>query len=148
MVLPADAGQMAVQFRTASAFDVLKSFKARTAVSSSVGVRVLSAEDREVLEMSNHATTSSCDKQPADEALKPLAVTIATARRLSGLGNTTIWALIKAGRLEAIRVGRRRLVVYRSLEMLLTPVASSCMSQPRHRGRLPKRLPLDRTVWR
>jgi hypothetical protein len=27
---------------------------------------------------------------------KPLAITVATARKLSGLGNTTIWALIKA----------------------------------------------------
>ena len=35
--------------------------------------------------------------------------------------NTTIWALIKSGKLESVRVHRRRLIVYRSLEKLLAP---------------------------
>jgi len=52
---------------------------------------------------------------------KPLAVTVSTARKLTGLGNTTIWALIKSGKLESVRVHRRRLIVYRSLEKLLAP---------------------------
>jgi hypothetical protein len=42
------------------------------------------------------------------------------AKKLSGLGNTTIWALIKSRKLESISVGRRRLILYRSLEKLLT----------------------------
>ena len=63
---------------------------------------------------------------------KPLTVTVGTAKQLSGLGNTTIWALIKDQTLETVRVGRRRLITYRSLEaLLLAP-----RSQPRpHRRR-------------
>jgi excisionase family DNA binding protein len=52
---------------------------------------------------------------------KPLTVTVPTARKISGLGNTKIWALIKDGKLEVVRVGRRTLVTYRSLEALLQP---------------------------
>jgi excisionase family DNA binding protein len=68
-----------------------------------------------------------------------LTVTVATARKLSGLGNTTIWALIKSGKLVSICVGRRRLIVYRSLEELLSP-APDPSPQPRRRGRPPKTL--------
>ena len=66
---------------------------------------------------------------------KPLTVTVAMARSLSGLGNTTIWALIKSGKLESVRVRRRRLIVYRSLEQLLSPALSDLLAQPRRRGR-------------
>jgi excisionase family DNA binding protein len=52
---------------------------------------------------------------------KPITVTVAMAKKLSGLGDTTIWALIKAGKLEAVRIGRRTLVTFRSLETLLEP---------------------------
>jgi hypothetical protein len=52
---------------------------------------------------------------------KPLTVTVAAARKISGLGNTTIWALIKQGKLEVVRIGRRTLVTFRSLEALLAP---------------------------
>jgi len=65
------------------------------------------------------------------ESAKPLTITVATAKRLSGLGNTTIWALIKDQTLETVHVGRRTLITYRSLEALLAP-----RSQPRpHRRR-------------
>jgi excisionase family DNA binding protein len=53
--------------------------------------------------------------------LKPLTVTVATAKKISGLGNTTVWGLIKQGKLEAVRIGRRTLVTFRSLEALLAP---------------------------
>ena len=67
------------------------------------------------------------------EGAKPLTVTVATAKRLSGLGNTTIWALIKDQTLETVHVGRRTLITFRSLEALLAPCLTS---QPRpHRGR-------------
>jgi excisionase family DNA binding protein len=52
---------------------------------------------------------------------KPITITVAMARKLSGLGNTTIWALIKSGKLKTVRIGRRRLVVFNSLEALLMP---------------------------
>jgi len=70
--------------------------------------------------------------------LRPLAVTVATAGRLTGLGNTTLWALIKQGVLQTTSVGRRRLVLYRSIERLLvspTPIA------PGHLGRTRKQQP-------
>jgi len=68
---------------------------------------------------------------------KPLTVTVGAAKKLSGLGNTTIWALIKDRKLETVHVGRRTLITYRSLEALLAP-----RSQPRPwRGRPRKNLP-------
>jgi hypothetical protein len=69
---------------------------------------------------------------------KPLTVTVAMAREISGLGNTTIWALIKSGRLESTCVGHRRLIVYGSLEKLLLPAPSDSSPQRRRRGRPPK----------
>jgi hypothetical protein len=67
-----------------------------------------------------------------------LTVTVATARKLSGLGNTTIWELIKNRKLETVCVGRRRLIVYRSLERLLSPESPDTSLQRRQRGRPPK----------
>lgn len=45
----------------------------------------------------------------------PLSVSIKEARRLLGIGNTTLWELIKDGRIETAKIGRRRLVIYASL---------------------------------
>jgi hypothetical protein len=66
----------------------------------------------------------------------PLAVTVQQACQLSGLGATSIWAFLKAGRLDAVRVPgvRRTLVSYASLERLLAPSDVS-PPQPRRRGR-------------
>jgi hypothetical protein len=55
------------------------------------------------------------------QELKPLTVTVATAKKISGLGNTTIWSLIKRGKLESVHVGRRTLVTFCSIEALLAP---------------------------
>ena len=66
------------------------------------------------------------------DSLKPITVTVAEAKRLSGLGHTKIWELIGSGVLETVRVGRRRLVIYASLCRLLAPDGQS---QPRRRGR-------------
>jgi hypothetical protein len=56
---------------------------------------------------------------------KPLTVTVTAARKISGLGNTTLWGLIKVKKLETVRVGRRTLITYRSLEALLMPRSGS-----------------------
>jgi len=64
----------------------------------------------------------------------PLTITIATARQITGLGNTTLWKLIGEKKLQTVRVGRRRLVVYDSLRALLAP-SSDTRPQPRRRGR-------------
>ena len=57
----------------------------------------------------------------APDSAKPLAVTVKSACKLVGVGNTTMWALIKTGRVKTVSIGRRRLVIYSSLESLLTP---------------------------
>jgi len=53
-----------------------------------------------------------------DHSLKPLTVTVETALRISGLGRTKLYELINAGTIKTVTVGRRRLVVYSSLEAL------------------------------
>jgi len=69
----------------------------------------------------------------------PITVTVLQARKLSGLGNTKIWELISVGTLESVRVGRRRLITYRSLEKMLRPMADE--PARRRRGR-PRKIPV------
>jgi len=57
----------------------------------------------------------------AASSLEPLTVTIAKARDISGLGNTTIFKLIKERRLDTIKVGTRTLITYASLKAMLQP---------------------------
>ena len=66
----------------------------------------------------------------------PLAVTVQQACELSGLGQTSIWAFLKNGRLDAVRVPgvRRTLVSYPSLARLLAPAPDS-QSTTQRRGR-------------
>ena len=45
---------------------------------------------------------------------------VKTACQLVGVGNTSMWALIKAGKVKTVSIGRRRLVIYASLEALLS----------------------------
>ena len=68
--------------------------------------------------------------------IKPLAVTVQRACELSGFGATSVWAMLRDGRLEPVRVDgvRRTLVSYRSLAKLLTPPTDS-PPEPRRRGR-------------
>lgn len=62
-------------------------------------------------------STSSPDGER--RSMKPLAVSVKTACQLVGVGNTTMWALIKNDRVKTVRIGRRRLVIYASLQTLL-----------------------------
>lgn len=56
-----------------------------------------------------------------DEAAPPkLAYSIAEACAVSSLGRSTIYSLIAAGKLQARRVGGRRIVMADSLRSLLT----------------------------
>ena len=50
--------------------------------------------------------------------LKPVTVTVENALMLCGLGRTKFYQLCNEGRIKTITVGRRRLVVYSSLEEL------------------------------
>ena len=51
--------------------------------------------------------------------LKPITVTVPVTREITGLGNTTVWELIRVGKLQTIKIGKRRLVIYKSIEDLL-----------------------------
>ena len=74
-------------------------------------------------------------REAADSS--PLAVTVQRACELSGLGPTSIWAFLKDGRLEAVRVRgiRRTLVSYPSLVRLLAPPSASKPTPSRHSRR-------------
>jgi excisionase family DNA binding protein len=51
---------------------------------------------------------------------KPLAVTVKKACKLIGVGNTTMYELIRDGRVKTTTIGRRRLVIYSSLEEMVS----------------------------
>ncbi len=53
----------------------------------------------------------------------PISMTIAAAVTYSGLSRTTIYRLIGMGRLEAVNVMGRRLVLRASLDALIAPGA-------------------------
>ena len=73
--------------------------------------------------------------QAIGDGVNPLAITVKRACELSGFGPTSIWAFLKSGRLEPVRVPgvRRTLVSYKSLARLLSPQSDA--PQPRKRGR-------------
>jgi excisionase family DNA binding protein len=48
----------------------------------------------------------------------PLLVSVKEARRLIGVGNTRIYALINDGSLETVRIGKRRMIRYSSLQRI------------------------------
>jgi excisionase family DNA binding protein len=56
-----------------------------------------------------------------DEAvsIKPLTVPVKMACQLVGVSNSTMWKLIAEGRVKTISLGRKRLVIYESLEELV-----------------------------
>jgi hypothetical protein len=58
--------------------------------------------------------------------LRPITIAVAETKRLSGLGLTSIWKLIKLRRLKATRVNGRTLVFLHSLEELLAPTEEEC----------------------
>lgn len=57
--------------------------------------------------------------EPISRPLGPLAISVKTARELIGLGNTSMWGLIKSGDVDVVRIGRRTLVVAASLDALV-----------------------------
>jgi hypothetical protein len=84
-----------------------------------------------------YTTTGTTPERRAD-TIAPLAVTFATARRISGLGLTTLWRLARERRIEVVRIGRRTLITYRSLARLLLPPETASVPLSRRRGRPPK----------
>jgi excisionase family DNA binding protein len=56
---------------------------------------------------------------PSVPGPRPLAVRVADASRLTGIGKTKLFELIANGTLETTSIGRRRLILYRSLQRLI-----------------------------
>lgn len=53
------------------------------------------------------------------DQLEPLTVSVAEAKRLSGLGTTTLYYMMGDGRLDRRKIGGRTLITYASLKKLL-----------------------------
>ena len=71
--------------------------------------------------------------------IRPIAVTVSEACELTRFGVTSIYAMIKTGKLQSIRVGGKRLILMPSIEDLLRPepkpVEAARSSAPRGRPR-------------
>lgn len=55
---------------------------------------------------------------------EPLLVTGPQARRMLGVGNTKYWELVKAGKIQTVELGGRKMPTYESLKKLATPAAA------------------------
>lgn len=51
--------------------------------------------------------------------LPPITVTVAELRRLSGLGRSTIFEMLRRGELERVKFGARTLIVLASYQRLV-----------------------------
>jgi excisionase family DNA binding protein len=56
-----------------------------------------------------------------ERGTEPLLVTVREGRRLTGLGNTKFYELIRNGTIQTVKVGRRTLPTFASLKKLATP---------------------------
>lgn len=54
-----------------------------------------------------------------ERAMEPIALSISEAVRVSGLGKTTLYEAMADGRLESRKVGRKRLILTRSLRRFI-----------------------------
>jgi hypothetical protein len=56
---------------------------------------------------------------PAERRLTPIAVNIPDAAKIAGIGQSTIWQLIKDGKLDSRKVAGRRVIPYDALQALV-----------------------------
>jgi excisionase family DNA binding protein len=72
-----------------------------------------------------HATLPSVtNHRTRREAPRPVTTTIDDTCHITGLGRTKVYELISEGKLKAITIGRRRLVLYSSIEELIEGAAA------------------------
>lgn len=57
-------------------------------------------------------------------SLPPAAGTVPKTAQYMGLGESTVWKLIREKKLPAVRIGRRTLVRFRDADVLLAPKAA------------------------
>lgn len=60
-------------------------------------------------------------RRPRRETSKPIATTVQNTCHLTGLGRTKVYELIAQQKLKTVAIGRRRLVLVKSIEALLRP---------------------------
>jgi excisionase family DNA binding protein len=53
--------------------------------------------------------------------IEPIAISVNSAAQTLGIGRTSIYALLKQGRLDAIKIGRRTLLTTESIRKLAQP---------------------------
>jgi excisionase family DNA binding protein len=85
-------------------------------------------------------TTVRCQRageQRGEERMQPIAYSIAETCRVSGIGRTNIYGLIKAGALRARKHGKRTLVLHDDLRAFLEglPDPTADQAQPSSRRR-------------
>jgi hypothetical protein len=56
---------------------------------------------------------------PAERRLTPITINVPDAAKIAGLGQSTIWQLIKDGKLDSRKVAGRRVIPYRALQALM-----------------------------
>jgi excisionase family DNA binding protein len=75
------------------------------------------------LDLRSPGTAMAVAKRAGDEPA-PLTVTVATALRMTQLGRTKLYELIGSGRIETVKIGRRRLIHLSSLYQLVSEQAA------------------------
>jgi excisionase family DNA binding protein len=58
-----------------------------------------------------------------ESIMEPIAISVTDTARVLGLGRTSIYALIKEGRLETVKLGSRRLIKTESVRKLIETAA-------------------------
>lgn len=66
----------------------------------------------------SHERTELADAAAPEPAMEPMTVRICDAIRLTGISRTGLYKLIRAGKVETVKLGRCTLVRYRSLKKL------------------------------
>jgi excisionase family DNA binding protein len=74
--------------------------------------------------MPESARPTEPDRQSRRHPPKPVSTTIDDCCDITGLGRTKVYQLISEGKLKAVAIGRRRLVVYSSIEKLIHGAAA------------------------
>lgn len=76
---------------------------------------------------------SRAEKSGIDDEIEPLAVSIRQAgAALGGQSKSTIYKLIKAGKLESTLIGSRRVIIFQSLKALIKPAEPPGQVPARH----------------
>lgn len=70
--------------------------------------------------------------------MKPLTVTVKRARQITGLGNTTIYEMIGDGSIESVKVRGKRLIIFASLERLVSVSGTRILTKPATPAPTPK----------